>query len=222
MGRLAELSQDKYPDPDEVVAIVRTDPAFAGAVLRLANSAEAAPRHGVSNVYRAVVQVGGRAAVGAALRVGFEGMLPVRLPGYGTPRSSFAEHSVRVGSLTASAVRLAFLDLIGDPFVAGLLHDCGKLVLGPAVAKRREAIERSVAAGLSWEEAEQEHVRIDHAAAGATVITKWKLPPLLRVAAQFHHAPEKAETHVDRRLCAAVQLADQLVHGDTPCAKACM
>ncbi len=212
VARLAELAQTATPDIDDVVKVVRHDPAVAAAVLRIANSAASAPSRGVTNIYRAVVQVGTKAAIEAAMSAAFTGILPKKLPGYEVSRDDFAEHCVAVGKMTATVVRAAHIDLIGDPFIAGLLHDCGKLVLCRVVGKEKAAMRRSVSEGARWVEAEQEQLGTDHTALGGMLATAWKLPALIVSAARFHHAPEQAPSEVEKSLSAAIHLADALVH----------
>ncbi len=212
IAKLAALGGQSDPSVDDVVAVLRGDPSLAAAVLRVANSAASAPSRGVTNVFRAVMQVGTRAAIQAAMSAAYAGFLPPKLPGYDIPREVFAEHCVAVGKMTAMIVRAAHVDLVVDPFVAGLLHDCGKIVLCRAVAMERVGIQQLVSEGHRWVDAELARLDTDHTILGGTLVTAWKLPALIGAAARYHHRPADAPSEPERALSAAIHIANELLH----------
>ena len=79
-----------------------------------------------------------------------------------------------------------------DPFLCGLLHDLGTLVLdrlfGPRYARLGivPGDERQVAL-------EQEQFGFDHADLGAMAVARWNLFPELELVVQLHHDPLAAE-----------------------------
>ena len=82
-------------------------------------------------------------------------------------------------------------------FIAGLLHDVGKLLLEPFVEKHFQEIQECVSKGnLSIAEAERRVLGFDHAFIGARLAEKWNLPEVFVEMIEFHHDPSVA--HKDR------------------------
>jgi putative nucleotidyltransferase with HDIG domain len=93
-------------------------------------------------------------------------------------------------------------------FLAGILHDMGRLALfatfpaaGEAVAAHRRA------GGLAWHEAEAAVLGFDHAAIGGALCDHWHFPAAIGAAVAGHHAPEDAGRWAD-----VVHAADAIAH----------
>ncbi len=124
---------------------------------------------------------------------------------------SFWQHSLACGigsRLLAMEKRLPKADKF---FVAGLLHDMGRLVLfsrAPEPTREIFALYRSE--HLLLHEAEQRVLGFDHQQIAAAVMQQWKFPVNLTQAVACHHQPESADTA--RQEASVVHLADHLVN----------
>ena len=97
-------------------------------------------------------------------------------------------------------------DLIDDAFIAGLLHDAGKIVLDPHVLERRKAFKASLKNGQQKTyRAEQEVLGFDHAEIMSRATRFWRFPEAQSTAIRFHHCPALSEGH---QLAYIVHLAD--------------
>ncbi|GAG15882.1 unnamed protein product, partial [marine sediment metagenome] len=123
-------------DPDvsanDVVDVLKLDPAIASKVLRLANSAYIGMPRTVSSLQNAVVILGQRRIHSLVLAAS---TLSALKPDNSLPFSymRFWKHSVTVAIICESIARhLKRYDPIeaGEVFCGGILHDIGKLVLG--------------------------------------------------------------------------------------------
>lgn len=124
--------------------------------------------------------------------------------------SEFWEHSFLCGL----ASKIISNDLSGDSnefFVAGLIHDVGKLVLLMVMPHDFEMIVReSDPFPMNTITAEKKIIGITHDQIGMYLLTRWMFPENLIQAVGFHHQPEKAAEN--RLFPLIVHIADFLSH----------
>ncbi len=128
--------------------------------------------------------------------------------------SALSDHSFTVGVYARGIVRA---DHQGEKireaaFTAGLLHDCGKLVLMsnlPEYYSKAEALAREQRLPL-WK-AEREIFGVTHAEVGAYLLGLWGLPDPLINALAYHHHPMSCPEQTFGPLT-AVHVADALAH----------
>ena len=78
-------------------------------------------------------------------------------------------------------------------FVAGMLHDVGRLIMFARMPEAsREALVRSSESGQPLRAVEKQLFGYDHAAAGAALMQVWNLPHSLSEATHYHHQPSGA------------------------------
>jgi putative nucleotidyltransferase with HDIG domain len=96
-----------------------------------------------------------------------------------------------------------------EAFVAGLLHDVGKVVLGECALEQFDRIMRKIIEeGKDLVRAEEEVFGYNHAEVGAWVAEAWHLPPLLKDVILCHHRPPEAT--VDPVMVSLVHVADAI------------
>jgi putative nucleotidyltransferase with HDIG domain len=126
------------------------------------------------------------------------------------------QHSVDVAAI---AEHLAGRTAQADPseaFVAGLIHDIGRLAIEMAVDNDFVlAHKRLAGASGSSVWADLLLTGQDHGEIGATVLKTWKLPDALATAIRFHHCPERSQS----ALPSIVYLAETVAHSNEimPC-----
>ena len=124
---------------------------------------------------------------------------------------SFWQHSLACGiasRLLAMEKRLPKADKF---FVAGLLHDMGRLVLfSRAPESAQEIFELYRKEHLLLYEAEKRVLGFDHQQIAGAVMELWKFPSNLVQAVACHHQPESSD--IARQEAAVVHLADHLVN----------
>jgi HD-like signal output (HDOD) protein len=102
--------------------------------------------------------------------------------------------------------------LVNDSFVAGVLHDIGKLVLAQNLAEHYAKVVETVRRDrLPWSVAEADILGCTHAEVGAYLLGLWGFPDALIEAVAFHHNPRRCG---GQAFCAAttVHLADSWEH----------
>jgi HD-like signal output (HDOD) protein len=125
-------------------------------------------------------------------------------------------HSMAVSAL---AKRIAKAEnckrkVIDDAFMAGLLHDVGKLVLAANLPQDYDqALALAQAEGMAEWEAERATLGATHAEVGAYLLGLWGLPEPMVEALAFHHCPSACPHHTFGPLT-AVHVANALMRED--------
>jgi len=212
---LRRAISDPDSDARDVANVARRDPALVAKLLQLANSAYFCPgRRGDSAVMRleeAIVLLGFSLVQSLALAMGVFAQYESRKNRVPFSVALLQRHSFATGEI---ASRL----LPGQPaaeeaFVAGLLHDVGRLVIASsfpesfsriwAVARRRQVSATIV---------EEEEYGATHQEVGAYLFGIWGLPASVVRAVGNHHQPALADGRTFG-VSSAVHVADWLAHG---------
>lgn len=191
---------------DDIGSLIEKDQVLAAKVLRLANS----PFYGfpsrIASVPHAVVILGLNVVKGLTLcATAYDIMKDAGMV-------QLWRHSL--GVAITSQILGKHLDMKNpeEVFVAGLLHDIGKVILyvkWPEVGSKIRAA--NPAGDRPLFDVEQELYEVSHADVGGWLANAWHLPTTLREPILFHHQPGAAQ---DAPLqTAVVHVADILVKG---------
>jgi len=220
LNRLAASLASEDASFAELATLIEKDTVVAGNVLRLVNSALYGFPGTVSSVRHAVAILGL-----AKLRNVVMGMSISRMwRGVRTPetwsQARFNTHSVATAILSDLLAERLPVPYPEGAFVAGLLHDIGKLLIAITWPNESALIQAMAqAGGASLEECEMEVVGTTHAAVSGAALRKWNLPLPIQRAVAFHHRPEEAsagQLDLSRVIQAADQLAIDLGHSQLP------
>ncbi|MFO7496906.1 MAG: HDOD domain-containing protein [Desulfobacterales bacterium] len=177
----------------EIAAVLETDQALAGRVLKMANSAYYGLSGMVSSIQHASVVLGFKTLEEVITLAGSTSFLSSKLTGYGIDAGGLWRHSLAVafGSKLIAADRNNGLQ--EHAFTAGLFHDAGKIILDPHVLERKAEFDALLAeAQGSCFQVEQNLFGFDHAELAAELCKQWKIPEIQAVGVGFHHNPGAA------------------------------
>ncbi|HYA18514.1 MAG TPA: HDOD domain-containing protein [Bryobacteraceae bacterium] len=194
--RLMHTSDETAPAMLE--SIVALDPVLAGRLLEAANSARFGPPQPITRLADAASRVGvplarrillaacfGEVFASASLRV-------VWL------------NSQRIAERASALARRAKLDP-GEAWVAGLLHDVGRIVFERAGADSRIRLAGWIESGFPLTYAEALTWSKDHTGTGAELLGAWELPDSIIEAVRHHHHPERSRSPMASLLYLAEQ-----------------
>lgn len=194
----------------EIAAVLETDQALAGRVLKMANSAYYGLSGMVSSIQHASVVLGLKTLEEVITLAGSTSFLGSGLAGYGIDAGGLWRHSlaVAVGSKTIAANRSGGLQ--EHAFTAGLFHDAGKIILDPHVQERKADFDGLLAAaGGSCFQAERQLFGFDHAELAAELCEQWQIPGIQALGVGFHHNPGGAG---GEDLAYILEVADLIAH----------
>lgn len=210
VGRLCAVVDDPNSDVRSVASAVRIDPGLAANVLRAANGASFGLKHRVDTLDHAISILGRKKMQRIAVGLAAAAILPEDLPGYDIAAADFGLHAVATGMLAERLAEDLELQLEGDAFTAGLLHDIGKLALGVFVAENAELIhELAFADGGTQADAERRVLGTDHARVGEMLAKRWKLPKGVQASIRWVNEPRQSPKPYSS-LVALVHVADRL------------
>ena len=210
---ILQLTRDVNCAPKDLVQVIDKDPVVTVKVLRVVNSAYYGLPKQITSVSHAVVYLGFNAVKNLALSIAAMGMLPTDNAA-GFNGQQYLVHSLATASIAKQlAIRLAETDPM-DCFIAGLLHDFGKVVIAQFMPKEfRLALETSQWHEMSLHLALRQVVGVDHAVVGAMLAEKWRFPMDLVETIRHQYSPELMDTPMLACVFAANQISKQLESG---------
>jgi HD-like signal output (HDOD) protein len=209
---LSRLLEDENSDIEKITRVVQQDPAMAGKLLQVVNSAFFTASTTVKDLRTAVVRLGMKTLRNLVLGVGaFDAAGPKVGPEV-LSVDTLQRYSLRVARL---ASRAATREEADEAFMAGLVCDIGQLVLAttaPATLREVRAAEKR---GVKLHKAEYDLLGVTHAEIGAFLLGVWGLPFRIVEAVANHHMPER-NAHDRLGVAQAVYLAVNVAAGEEP------
>jgi putative nucleotidyltransferase with HDIG domain len=208
---ITALSQPDAPTAD-VVRILKQDIAICAKLLQLANSSFFQLAQRITSVERAVVYLGFNMVKNLVLSV--ELFQAAKSIPAGFSVDLLQRHSLATANLAARL--LGPKEKREDAFMAGLLHDIGKLIFAQEYPEHLERIRVAMRTDERPEFIlEQELTGVTHAEVGAYLLGLWGLPDAIVQAVAHHHMPHRmAERTFD--VLSATYVANHLVNELTP------
>jgi HD-like signal output (HDOD) protein len=214
-AEIVEKLQDPEVGADEIGEILLKDLAMTAKILKLVNSAFFGLGREISNPADAVTYLGMDTIKCLVLSIyAFSQFNNAKLGAFSI--DALWKHSQRTAGVAREIARLEDADLkvMDEAFVAGLLHDIGKLVLASNFpAEYDQVIEASGGRTLALLEAEQKAFGANHAEIGGYLLGLWGLPVPVVEAIALHHHPVTCPCSVFGPLT-AVHAANGLVNGE--------
>jgi putative nucleotidyltransferase with HDIG domain len=209
MLQFNKVAADPNATSHSIAEVVTMSPSLAALLLKIANSAAFGFASRIHTISRAVTLLGTREV--GALVMGISIMrLFHNIPKNMIDMPTFLRHCLACGLLTRILAARANMPHTEQMFVAGLLHDIGRLVwyrYFPEQAKLSLEIAKSF--GISLYDIENERLGISHEQIAGQLFQKWKLPDALTDCVLYHHRPSRCP---DPSGAAIVHMADIAVN----------
>lgn len=189
------MKEVEAPDPSikKIGEIICKDPGMTAKILQMVNSAFFGLRRHISNPADAVGLLGLDIVKSLVLSIHvFSQFSKIRIPGLSL--EDLWDHNAAVGALAKKIAKSEgqSSQMVDDSFAAGLLHECGKLILAARLPKEySEMLTVASEEGLSVFDAERKVFGATHPEVGAYLLGLWGLPDSIVEAVAFHHSPSQ-------------------------------
>lgn len=201
----------------KVADIIARDLGMAAKILQMVNSAFFGLCRRVTDIRDAVMLLGLDAIKALVLSVNVFSTFSRTKMAF-LDFDALWQHSLATGGYAKQIMQAAGQprSAVNAAFVAGMLHDIGKLVLAVNFGEAYQAAVQAPSAdeGCLWER-EQAAFGASHAEIGAYLMGLWGLEPALLAAIAFHHNPTRSQVG-EFGPVAAVHLADVFDQKDAP------
>jgi HD-like signal output (HDOD) protein len=192
--------------------LIEKDTVVAANILHLVNSALYARRGNVSSVRHAVSLLGTNKLRNAVLGMSIARVWNrVKMPSIWS-MARFNMHSAAVAVLSDLLAQRMPVEYPEGAFVAGLLHDVGRLLIALALPQDfGRVLDLYNAGGRPWLDCELELLGFVHPDLSAAALQVWKLPVEIQTAVRDHHNPPPASAQ-EIPLSRLVDAANQYVN----------
>lgn len=209
-NQLQQLVKADQYDLHEIAQIIRKDPGLTSRILRIVNSAYYGLNVEVQNIEEAVFYLGIEPIRELATVTPVIEDFQRLIGGAPFPWPAFWQHCFGVGILSREL--LSFVKIQHDEiaYIAGLLHDIGKIIMAYLYPVHFQKIYQLVkATGMPLKEAELSIIGIDHSTLGSMYLELHGLNEPLISTIRYHHEPDQGGPF--SALSAIVGLSDMMI-----------
>lgn len=210
MLKARKVIDDPRSDAAQLANVISAEPALAGRILKVANSAYYRRRGSVASIQQAVATLGTKTIGHITSMVSQSKMLGQNLKGYMIDSGELWRHSLTVAVSCERLARKAGYHDMQEAFFAGLMHDTGKIILDHYILANQgenENILSNYRHNVPF--AENIILGFDHAEIGCELCIKWQLPVVMANAIRYHHMYGES---FDNPLVHILQLSNLMAH----------
>ena len=205
------IAEDRDANIKDLIAIISQDVMLTTNILSLSNSVLFGAGQPISSIQIAITRLGFRQTKNMILASSYTSMLKNMDWREEHVRERLCKHSFLTALISARLNALFEMEMQGEEFTAGLIHDVGRTLLAVAIPDQFEQFDT-----LDFDEdestLEHEHQMIGttHAEVGAWFLQRNHVPEELISVAKYHHAPQETDGYL--RLVALIAIADDLAN----------
>lgn len=186
LNAILRLKDDSMMNFHDLNNLIKSDQNLTSLILKIANSSFYFRGNPVTTPEQAIGMVGFKTVISFAMAASVKNAFDSA--NYTRFRKYVWQHSIVTGIISKNiACHLGHEDKKEEAFIAGVLHDIGKVILNNLDRKKfisviHEATENNV----SFSESEKKHFGFDHTQIGYRCIENWKLPDIYKTVAGYH------------------------------------
>lgn len=213
VAKVLEICNSPDAAASDLNRVISYDPVLTGKLIKLINSAYYGLPNRVTSLTRAIIMLGintvKNMVLSTSVLASFKGKLNVS----GMTIDDFWEHSLGVAVIAKAIARQQQvpIDEQEEFFVAGLMHDLGKIPLMNCYPQLyMQALDAAKGSRLTLCRSEIAAIGFDHCQVGYLIGAKWKLVERIQSAIFAHHEGATASHEAHMRIRCITGLANQL------------
>ena len=189
VAKIVQLVDNPRTNAATLARLISSDPALTARMLKMANSAYYGFPRRIGTINLAIVVLGFNTVRDLAVSASLVERVSLTHEGNDL-LGDFWEHSVSTAVASRMLQRSAHGSTVGEAFVAGLLHDIGRLVVARYLPEEylRVQVQLDKDEQPIWT-IEQELLGMDHGGIGGALCKHWNLPEGICDAITWHHLP---------------------------------
>lgn len=197
LASLLNLNDDSNTSFAKLDTIVKADQNMSTMILKAANSSFYSRGNQVSSLQHAIAMLGFRVVRSLAMAANSKSLFETGK--YSRFQRYVWKHSTVTGVISREvAAKLNHKDVQEEAFVAGLLHDIGKVILNIIDRKKFISVLDIIAEEeIPFADAEERVFGVNHMTVGAKAAQEWKLPEVYAAVFAEHErfSGEKDDAH---------------------------
>ena len=193
VAKVLQICNNPSASANDLNRVISYDPVLTGQILKLINSAYYGLPNHITSLTRAIIMLGintvKNLVLATSVLAGFKGLSKTRQ----TVINDFWAHCLCVGVLSKLIARTGQIPATDQEeyFVAGLLHDLGKIPLMTCFTELyAKIVQVSKDQNIPLFQSETIHIGFNHCQVGALIAAKWKLGRVMQDAIEKHHSHE--------------------------------
>lgn len=204
---LSDVMANPRSTASDVASVIAQDQASASKILKTANSSLYGFRGRISSISQAVVYVGFEEVKNLCAAISILDIFNMKSLSEVLNPVDLWKHSIAVGVISRYIAKTTGANNLEDYFVAGIIHDIGKLIFMKAIPESYSKILVHVSeSGESLREVEKRVLGITHTLAGKLLAERWRLPKTVQDVISYQYIGIK-DGH-SQNLVATVHLAN--------------
>lgn len=185
---------DPNADFDELARIIEHDPGLTANLLKVVNASFFSDNRPMLTAHEAITRLGTIQVLQFVISTGVAPSFVRKIEGYDLAPNMHLQHSVTVAMAARELGEVLNLNAPDYTFTAGLLSGIGKTLLGAYVEINAQPIlDLATEHGLSFDQAEDKVLGINHAELGGIVLESWGLPKEITDVVRYHLRPDEHE-----------------------------
>lgn len=204
--KLNDMMLNPRTTAKEVGRLISSDPALSAKILKIVNSSFYGFPSRITTVTHAIVILGFNTVKSVVLSSTVFDVFKSKGENE-FKREEFWKHSVGCGAACRVIAREAGFSALEDFFIAGLMHDVGKIILDQYLHDDFQKVLATVKRDdCLFLEAEKKVLAVTHAEIGGWLFQNWKLSKGLVQAVTYHHNPSLADDAL--KITSVIHLGD--------------
>ena len=206
-SHLSDAMSNPRVTNDEIAQIISSDQAAAFKVLKVVNSAFFGFSGRIDTISRAILYLGLNEVRNLVFALSIINLFSKKKSLSNFRPAEFWSHSIAVGISSRLLGNALGVKNLENFFLAGILHDIGKLILFEFAEKDYgKVLELVQEKKCLVKDAEREVFGFDHAKIGEMLSLKWNLPATIKNSIRYHHSGVSEGT--TNKIVAAVHIGD--------------